>query len=116
MARENPSAAFNEAIRLAPKNAIAYFNRGNVWFNRKNYAKALFDFHDASRLDPKLALAFYGKACCYALERQTERAIDNLRQSLELGYREFDSISRDPNLDSIRGDPAYERLMKEFVK
>jgi hypothetical protein len=85
-------------------------------FNRRDFAKALFDFHDASRLDPKLAPAFYGKACCYAVERQTERAIDNLRQSLELGYRDFDAISRDTNLNSIRNDPAYERLMKEFAK
>ena len=113
---EKAVADYTEAIRLDPKLANAYFNRATILFNRRDIAKALFDFHDASRLDPKLALAFYGKACCYALERKTERAIDNLRQALELGYRDFDAISRDANLNSIRNDPAYEGLMKEFDK
>jgi tetratricopeptide (TPR) repeat protein len=107
---------YTEAIRLDPKLANAYFNRATILFNRRDIAKALFDFHDASRLDPKLAPAFYGKACCYAVERKTERAIDNLRQALELGYRDFDAISRDTNLNSIRNDPAFEQLMNEFAK
>ncbi len=107
---------FDEAIRLDPKFALAFCNRGDAWSEKKDYDKALRDYDEAIRLDAKFARAFYGKACCDALQGRTDRAVENLGQALEVGYRDFNYIAKDRDLDSIRGDPRYQELLKKFAK
>jgi tetratricopeptide (TPR) repeat protein len=46
-------ADFNEAIRLDPKNAVAYGNRGMVYYGNSDLDRAIADFDEAIRLDPK---------------------------------------------------------------
>lgn len=58
--------------------------------------------------------AHYNLACRYALLKQRDKAIFALRKAVELGYRDFDFIKEDHDLDSIRKDPRFRKLMKEF--
>ena len=46
-------ADYTEAIRLDPKNARAYTNRGGLG-RQEEYDKAIADFTEAIRLDPKM--------------------------------------------------------------
>ena len=46
-------ADFTEAIRLDPKYAEAYCNRGCAYRNKGDYDKAIADFTEAIRLNPK---------------------------------------------------------------
>jgi Flp pilus assembly protein TadD len=48
-------ADFNEALRLDPKHALAYNNRGTAWYAKGEVDKANADFNEAFRLDPTLA-------------------------------------------------------------
>jgi len=43
---------FNQTLRLNPNHALAYKNRGRVYFDRKDYDKAIADFEKAMQLDP----------------------------------------------------------------
>ena len=51
-------ADYSEAIRLDPKSAVAFNNRGNVYFRKGDFDRAIADYDEAVRLDPKNALAF----------------------------------------------------------
>ncbi len=51
-------ADLNEAIRLNPKNALTYRNRGDAYMNKGDYDRALADYNEAIRLDPANAFAF----------------------------------------------------------
>ncbi len=42
----------NEAIRLNPKEATAYFTRGLIWQAKLSNDEASKDFKEAARLDP----------------------------------------------------------------
>jgi tetratricopeptide (TPR) repeat protein len=42
-----------EAIRLNPRDADAYWNRGNAYYANGNYDKACSDCAEAIRLNPK---------------------------------------------------------------
>ena len=46
---------FDEAIRLDPKYARAYAERGYAWLAKGNYDQALKDYDQAIRLDPAMA-------------------------------------------------------------
>ena len=47
-------ADYTEAIRLDPKNAEAYCNRGHAYEEKGDYDKAIADCTEAIRLDPKV--------------------------------------------------------------
>ncbi len=58
--------------------------------------------------------AHYNLACRYALLKQRDQAITALRKAVELGYRDFAFMQEDHDLDSIRKDPRFRKLMKEY--
>ncbi len=60
--------------------------------------------------------AHYNLACRYALLKQRDQAITTLRKAVELGYRDFEFMLEDHDLDSIRKDPRFRRLVKEYKK
>ena len=66
------------------------------------------------QLRPRDPLAHYNLACSYALLKQPELAIRTLRTAIELGYRDFRYMREDHDLDSIRHDPRFRQLMREY--
>jgi tetratricopeptide (TPR) repeat protein len=66
------------------------------------------------RLRPNDYLAHYNLACSYALLKQNDLAIKTLRQAVELGYRDFRYMKQDRDLESIRRDPRFKQLLREF--
>jgi hypothetical protein len=58
--------------------------------------------------------AHYNLACRYALLKQRDKALTALRKAVELGYRDFVFMQEDHDLDSIRKDPRFRKLMREF--
>ena len=58
--------------------------------------------------------AHYNLACRYALLKQRDKALTALRKAVELGYRDFEFMLEDHDLDSIRKDPRFRKLVKEF--
>src|SRR5581483_9780679 len=56
---EGALADYDVVIRLDPRNAAAYNNRGDMRFRRHELDRALADFEEAIRLDPGLAAAYY---------------------------------------------------------
>jgi tetratricopeptide (TPR) repeat protein len=58
--------------------------------------------------------AHYNLACRYALLKQAEQALGSLRKAVELGYRDFGFMEEDHDLDSIRKDPRFRALVREY--
>ncbi len=78
--------------------------------------------HEGLAIDEKLVAvrptdptAHYNLACRYALLQQPDKAISTLRKAVELGYRDFAYMEEDQDLDSIRKDPRFRKLLKEFA-
>jgi len=67
-----------------------------------------------AELRPADPLVHYNLACSYALMKRPELSIKTLRRAIELGYRDFRYIREDHDLDSIRQDRRFSKLMREF--
>lgn len=65
-------------------------------------------------LRPNDPIVHYNLACSYAMLGQTESAVRALRKAIELGYRDFRYMREDRDLDNIRHDPQFKKLLKEF--
>jgi tetratricopeptide (TPR) repeat protein len=66
------------------------------------------------RARPDDPTAHYNLACRYALLKQGDMAIVSLRKAVELGYRDFRFMEKDRDLDSIRKDPRFRQLVREY--
>ena len=59
---------------------------------------------------------YYDAACLYSIMGDKEKAIFYLRKTLENGYRNFNHIKRDRDLNNIRSTAEYKALMDEYEK
>ena len=66
------------------------------------------------QLRPSDPLAHYNLACSYALLKRPEQALKTLRRAVELGYRDFRYMREDRDLDTVRKDPRFRQLLREF--
>ena len=60
-------------------------------------------------------MVWYNLSCSYALDGQLDAAIAALAQSVELGYCDYDWAGRDGDLDALRKDARFERLLNRMV-
>jgi tetratricopeptide (TPR) repeat protein len=56
----------------------------------------------------------YNRACYHALFGRRDEAIRELRRAVDLGFNRYVGISRDPDMDSLRGDPEFETILAEI--
>ncbi len=77
-------ADFDQAIRLDPKNALAYYNRGRAYNSRGDYDRAIADLDQAIRLDPRGATAYNNRGVAYERKGAYGRAIADFDHALAI--------------------------------
>jgi tetratricopeptide (TPR) repeat protein len=87
---------------------------GNNLTLKGRYADGLEIDKRLIQLRPTDALAHYNLACSYALLKKPELALKTLRKAVELGYRDFRYMREDRDLESIRHDPRFRQLLREY--
>jgi tetratricopeptide (TPR) repeat protein len=88
--------------------------QGNNLTLKGRYAEGLQIDKRLVTLRPSDALAHYNLACSYALLKKPDLALKTLRRAIELGYRDFRYMREDRDLDSLRHDPRFRQLIREF--
>jgi tetratricopeptide (TPR) repeat protein len=63
-----------------------------------------------ARLEPQNPLVFYNLACSYSLAGELDQAAGALEKALQLGYRDFDWLAKDPDLKPLRTHTAFDDL------
>lgn len=66
------------------------------------------------KLQPENATAHYNLACSLALSKRKSDALDELRRAVQLGYRDFDWMQQDPDLEPLKKLPEFQRLLLEL--
>jgi tetratricopeptide (TPR) repeat protein len=87
---------------------------GNLLTLKGRYAEGLQVDRRLVQLRPADALAHYNLACSYALLKRPDQALKTLRRAVELGYRDFRYMREDRDLDTIRHDPRFRQLLREY--
>jgi tetratricopeptide (TPR) repeat protein len=82
-----PLALFVVLILAAPvaaDDAVDYFNRGNAWYDKKEYDKATTAFTEAIRLDPKFSNAYVNRGLAWDAKKEYDKAIADYTKAIEL--------------------------------
>jgi tetratricopeptide (TPR) repeat protein len=77
-------AACDNWIRQQPKNAIAYFDRGEIYRSMSDYDHAISDFTQAIKLDPKYAMAYERRGDSHYSKHEYDRAKADYEKALKL--------------------------------
>ena len=97
-------------VRRDPEYVDALQLLGDHYTQRGLFLEGLKVDERLAQLEPTSSLVFYNLACSYSLTDQFDRAVQALDRALDLGYRDFTWLARDPDLKKLRKHPAYEDL------
>ncbi|HTX20776.1 MAG TPA: hypothetical protein VMD27_02790 [Candidatus Aquilonibacter sp.] len=101
-------------VRRDPNYVDALQLLGDHYTQRGRFDEGLKVDERLARLEPQNPLVFYNLACSYSLTDQFDRAVLALEKALQLGYRDFDWLAKDPDLKKLRGQPVYGNIREKI--
>jgi tetratricopeptide (TPR) repeat protein len=81
---ESAIADYNEAIRLNPQDAKAFYDRGNAWRGKGDLNHAIADYAEAIRLDPNHTNSYNNRGSLWNAKGDPDRAIADLNEAIRL--------------------------------
>jgi len=105
---------YNEAIRLARNDPVAWKNRGNVYYKMEDYDRAIKDYTKAITLFPSLMKAYLGRGKAWGCVGKYHRAIADLDKAVELDPACGDAYAARGLTFEKMGD--YARALSDYDK
>ena len=97
-------------VRRDPDYVDALQILGDHYTQRGRIVEGLKVDERLARLEPQNPLVFYNLACSYSLSGELDQAASALEKALQLGYRDFDWLAKDPDLKPLRAHTAFDDL------
>jgi predicted esterase len=76
-----------------------------------DYARARFVLLVSAEIDPGSPRVSYRLASVDARSGRNDRAIEDLQQAVEAGFRDFGHLEADPDFAGLRGDAAFQKWL-----
>jgi tetratricopeptide (TPR) repeat protein len=86
-------AWYSEAIKLDPRFALAYSNRGSAYYFKGEFDRAIADYNEVIRLDPSDGLVHAWRGLSYEAKGDSARANEDYERARAQGFK----ISVPPN-------------------
>lgn len=102
---------YESVLRRSPDYTEVVELLGGLYTKQGRVADGLRMDRRLVRLQPGNPTAHYNLACSLALSKRKADALRSLRQAVQLGYRDFDWISQDPDLEPLKKHPAFQDLL-----
>ncbi len=112
--KENPAweiGFFESILKREPGYTDVVEILGGLYTKTGRVADGLRMDRKMVRLQPKNATAHYNLACSLALSSRATEALRTLDHAIELGYRDYNWMAEDPDLQSLQGMPAFEAML-----
>lgn len=101
------------AMKLDSMAPLVWNTWGNYYFEQKKYAESENYYLKSIQLDSNYVDPYYNLACCYAIQKNSNKAFQNLERALKIGY-DYDWIQKDTDLENIRSLPQWKELMNKY--
>jgi Flp pilus assembly protein TadD len=107
-------AFFESVLRRNPGYTSVIEILGGLYTRQGRIADGLKMDRKLVKLQPGNATAHYNLACSLALSKRKRDALTELQQAVRLGYRDFDWMEQDPDLEPLKAHPGFQELMKQL--
>lgn len=105
---------FESVLKNDPRYTEVIEILGGLYTKHGRIADGLRMDRKLVRLLPTNATAHYNLACSLALVKRKADALRSLKQAVELGYRDFDWMQQDPDLESLKRHPDFIALLEQL--
>ena len=102
---------FEGVLKHRPDFVEALIAIGELYTRKGLYGRGLQVDKRLSRLRPDDPVVLYNLACSYCLTGDMTRALRALKKAIACGYNDFEYLNRDSDLDALRKDRRFKRLM-----
>jgi len=107
--------SYKKAIEHDSNHFDAYINLGNIYLEINNPSEAFHYYSTATKISPDDPIGYFHLARFYSKQKEVDRAIENLRTSLEKGYnRPRKYIEDNEDFNIIEEDPRFQILLDKF--
>ncbi|MSU69641.1 MAG: hypothetical protein EXS39_02460 [Opitutaceae bacterium] len=105
---------FEAVLRREPDYVEVVEILGGLYTRQGRIAEGLKMDRKLVKLQPRNATAHYNLACSLALSRRKPDALRSLRQAVDLGYKDFDWMQQDPDLEGLKDHPEFLALLEQL--
>ena len=105
---------FESVLRREPDYVDVIEILGGLYTKQGRVADGLKMDRKLVKLQPRNATAHYNLAYSLALSRRKTDALRSLRQAVALGYRDFDWMQQDPDLEELKKHPEFLNLLDQL--
>lgn len=113
---DSATVYFKKSILKEPS-AKAYFELGNVYFDKKKFADAEKAYGMAEKLDYQpFSKILYNKACMYSMKDEPELAGQYLEYAIQAGYINLDHMEKDPDLENVRETYYFRKAIEKGLR
>ena len=103
-------------VRRDPEYVDALQLLGDDYTRRGKFKAGLDVDTRLAQLRPDDPLIYYNLACSYSLTSEMDAAAAALNRALDLGYRDFQWLARDPDMRALRNHPLYKTIRAKVRK
>lgn len=78
-------ADFDKVLSLNPRVVYAWFNKGNIYYEARDFTSALMCYGEAIKIDPEFGEAYFNRGLSYLSAGNKTQAFSDLSKAGELG-------------------------------
>jgi predicted esterase len=82
-----------------------------MYNGRKQYDRAIFVLSVAAEVEPDSPTVWYNRAAAYAHKGDRKRALADLFQAVDKGWKDLDAIEKEEAFAPLRQEPAFQQLI-----
>ena len=101
---------YENVLKESPDFKDALKALAELYTKTGSYEKGLNIDIKLSRILPNEEIVHYNLACSYSLVGDIDRALGALKKSIKLGYVDFGSMNKDPDLENLRKDERFKEI------
>ncbi|MBE7536788.1 MAG: hypothetical protein HS122_00055 [Opitutaceae bacterium] len=102
---------FESVLRRDPDFSEVVELLGGLYTKQGRIADGLRMDRRLVKLQPANPTAHYNLACSLALSKRKGDALRALKQAVELGYKDSEWLSQDPDLEVLQNHPEFKKLV-----
>jgi tetratricopeptide (TPR) repeat protein len=102
------------ALKGDEDNFNVLFELGNTYTRVGRYEDGLRIDLKLTRLRPEDPVVHYNLACSLSLLSRIDESFEALKTSFDLGYHDYSHLLSDPDLENVRRDDRFTRLVERL--